>query len=237
MFIGCGNKKVRVALSYSKCNSSYAKWVKSVDHTIEIVSLRKLSVEEAKKELATCDGVIFTGGEDVSPSRYGKAYDSVRCEINYYRDTLEFALIKLAMEKKMPIIGVCRGEQILNVAMGGSLIVDIPSDLGEKVIHRKNGKLTYHKVMVDTTSLLYKLSGISETTVNSAHHQGINRIAESFRPVAYAQDSLIEAVEWKNPEGKPFFMAVQWHPERLGKTNKLSYSIVKEFVKQLKEGK
>ncbi len=236
VLISCGGEYNRVALSYAEVESTYGRWLKSVDENVKLISLKGCSPEEAIEILATCDGVVFTGGADVSPAKYGKAFDSVRCKIDYKRDSLEFKLITKSMDMKIPILGVCRGEQILNVAMGGSLIVDIPEDIGPKVTHRKKGGLVVHRVSIDTTSVLYRISnGVSSSVVNSYHHQAVDVLADCFKASAYSADGVIEAIEWKDPVGKPFLVAVQWHPERLGKTNKLSYSIVKEFMKSMKK--
>jgi putative glutamine amidotransferase len=127
-------KPLRIALSSG--NENYINWVHRGDSTAEIVDMKGLPIDSALNFLLNCDAIIFTGGEDVVPSYYGKDFDSLRCESNPGRDSLEFAMISKSLGRKMPIFGVCRGQQILNVALGGTLIVDIPSDHPGNVKHR-----------------------------------------------------------------------------------------------------
>jgi putative glutamine amidotransferase len=115
---------------------NYENWIHHADNSVILIDFKKMPVDSAKKVLLTCDGLLLTGGEDVVPSYYGKAADSLRCSTNPQRDSLEFALIQLAIKTGMPILGVCRGEQILNVALGGTLIIDIPTDHPSTVKHQ-----------------------------------------------------------------------------------------------------
>ena len=139
LFSGCittSNKKnLRIALSSGSEN--YINWIHRSDSLAEIIDMKGMKVDSALKLLSTCDAILFTGGEDVVPSYYGKGSDSTRCKSNPGRDTLEFALIKESRRLKMPVFGVCRGQQILNVALGGTLIIDIPTDHPGKVIHQQ----------------------------------------------------------------------------------------------------
>ena len=234
LLISCGSQKHKIALSYATETSSYAKWLLRNSDKIEVISLKKLTPEEACKVLETCKGIVFTGGEDVESAKYGKAKDSTRCgKFNLKRDSLEFALIKKAMNLELPIIGICRGQQILNVAMGGTLIIDIPTDVGNKVKHRKNGRITKHMVNINEYSGLHKLFGESEIEVNSHHHQAIENIAPVFKAIAFANDSIIEAIEWKDVNKKHYLRAFQWHPEKMEKTNKYSNIIAKDFIKEI----
>jgi putative glutamine amidotransferase len=169
------------------------------------------------------------------PARYGKTSDSSRCECNPKRDTLEFALIQKASDLKMPILGVCRGLQILNVALGGTLIVDIPADHPGNVIHRcEDYKNCAHKVQVTSNSFFSKIVQTTEGDVLTNHHQAIEKPAPALQIVAWSADSIPEAIEWKEPAGKPFLLAVQWHPERMDTTSRLSMPIVEAFVNAVK---
>lgn len=233
--ISCSNNNtVKIALSHSA--DSYVNWIKNADSTIVCIDLYNLSIDSATEVLQNCSGLLLTGGADVSPVRYNNASDTSRCSMNLRRDSLEFALIDIALKHKIPIMGICRGEQILNVALGGSLIVDIPSDYGTSVIHRKKDTYKcFHNINVKKTSLLYKLSKADSGIVNSNHHQGIDILSDKLNIVARTNDSLPEAVEWKNPIGKSFLMAVQWHPERLDRDNILSLPIAKKFIDEVKK--
>ena len=233
VFSGCktksADKPLRIALSSGSKN--YINWVHRGDSLAEIIDLREMQVDSALKLLATCDGIIFTGGEDVVPSYYGKAFDSVRCETNPARDVLEFALIKEALRLQMPVFGVCRGQQILNVALGGTLIVDIPSDQPSDVSHRcEDYTKCFHSVNVVRNSQLFLTSKADTGMVTTNHHQAIEKAAPGIGITAWSADSIAEAMEWAEPDGKPFLMAVQWHPERMDTLSPLSMPLIKTFL-------
>lgn len=234
------DKSVRIAISKSVSNKNYGaygKWLKVADSTVECVDMYHINRDLALELLKNCSALLLTGGPDVFPGTYGKIDDTSRCgKFDLKRDTLEFALIKEAVKRKMPIIGICRGEQILNVAMGGSLIIDIPTDYGTLVKHRcKNSNNCFHKVQIVHNSLLNKICKVNSGVVNSNHHQAVDRLAYCFKVMARANDSLIESFGWKNPENKSFLLAVQWHPERLNAANSLSFPIAKQFIREAKK--
>jgi putative glutamine amidotransferase len=194
--------------------------------------MRWIQIDSALKLLAGCDAILFTGGEDVVPGYYGNSYDSARCESNPGRDSLEFALIKESMRLKMPVFGVCRGQQILNVALGGTLIVDIPSDHPGNVIHQCEDYLNcFHTVKAVKGSLLHTIAKSDTGLVASNHHQAIEKPAPGIRIAAWSSDSIAEAIEWADPSGKPFLMAVQWHPERMNTQSPMSMPLVKAFIR------
>ncbi len=212
---------------------NYISWLKIADTTLTTHNMYKLSLDSALTLLSKCDGLVLTGGPDVYPGSYGKEGDTAKAgPIDYRRDTLEFLMIEKALELGMPVVGICRGLQILNISQGGSLIVDIPTDFYSKIFHRCPDKNNcYHRVVVDTNSLLFKTSGAVMGFANTNHHQGIDRLANSFVPVAWSDDSLIEAIEWKD-DNNPYLLAVQWHPERLDPGNPLSLPIAMYFLKE-----
>jgi putative glutamine amidotransferase len=240
MLFGCKTtltqKPLRIALSSGSEN--YIKWVHHGDTTAEIIDMKGIQVDSALKLLSTCDGIVFTGGEDVVPSYYGKSFDSIRCESNPGRDSLEFALIEEAIKLKIPVLGVCRGQQILNVALGGTLIVDIPSDHPGKVIHRCEDYIgCVHSVKIVKNSRLQFLSKADTGTVTTNHHQAIEKPAPGIRITAWSADSIPEAMEWADPEKKSFFMAVQWHPERMDTKNPLSMPLMNAFLQASEAGR
>jgi putative glutamine amidotransferase len=152
------------------------------------------------------------------------------------RDTLEFALIKKAMLLELPVLGICRGEQILNVAFGGSLIVDIPEDYDAKHLHRCDDPAEcFHPVEIVNGSNLFRLTRLKKGMVNTNHHQAIDELADEFAKTAVSPGGIIEAIEWKDAIGEPFLIAVQWHPERMEQDNPLSYKIGEAFIKEAKE--
>jgi putative glutamine amidotransferase len=231
--IGCkpntDAKPMRIALSSGSDN--YMNWIRRSDSLAEIIDMRGMQVDSALKLLETCDAILFTGGEDVVPDYYGKGYDSARCETNPGRDSLEFVLIKESMRMQMPVLGVCRGQQILNVALGGTLIVDIPSDHPGNVIHRCDDYIhCYHSVNVVKGSLLQNIAGVDTGMVTTNHHQAIEKPAPGIRIAAWSADGIAEAIEWTDQGKKPFFIAVQWHPERMDASNPLSKPLMNAFL-------
>ena len=123
-------------IGLSKASPNYVNWLKRADPSIQTIDLYKLTFSMAIQQLGLCSGLLLTGGEDVWPGRYGKTSDTLRCtEMNPHRDSLEMALIEKALALKMPVMGICRGNQILNVYLGGTLIIDIPKDFGKNTIH------------------------------------------------------------------------------------------------------
>lgn len=228
--------QIRIALS--KTYGTYESWLKKADPAVEIVNMYGRNTDSAIIILESCSGLLLTGGEDVNPARYGKENELSKCEaIDNYRDSLEFALIKKAISMKMPVFGICRGEQILNVALGGTLLTDIPTDAGTTVIHRSSSGTTGspHIVNIDKKSVLFRLTGITRDTVNSYHHQAIDKIAPGFRITAVSDNGVAEAMERKSPEGKPFIMAVQWHPEKATQKPELSKPLGDYYLENVRE--
>jgi putative glutamine amidotransferase len=239
IIISCGKKTEYLKIAISKGYKSdttykYDLWLKNIDSNIIFIDLYKLPKDSALKLLETCSGLILSGGPDISPERYGRAKDSNLCKIDFKRDTLEFALIEKARLMQLPLLAVCRGEQLLNVAYGGSLIVDIPTEKPSEVIHRCDTAYVFHKVIIFDNSILNKITGEKYVKVNTNHHQAVDRLADVFKTTAISdKDSVIEAYEWKEPEGKQFLIAVQWHPERLPYNNPLSYAIANTFIDEV----
>lgn len=212
----------------------YFSWLRSIDPSLEVVNFYGMEIPEALQALDRCSGIVITGGEDVHPSRYGKAGEEHRCVCDPYRDSLELALIEKALALKLPLLAICRGEQILNVSQGGDLIVDIVADHGNSINHRSEGnQLSIHAVNIDASSNLYSLCGAASFEIITVHHQAVKTLAPCFRPTAFASDGIIEAYEWLNPEGKGYLNAVQWHPEKGDYLNPFSQAIGKEFIENV----
>jgi putative glutamine amidotransferase len=189
-------------------------------HALECAGLVPLAVPtmlaptSAAAALAGVRGLVLTGGEDVEPARYGAAPHPKLQDTDPARDAAELALIAAARERRLPILAICRGIQILNVALGGTLYQDLESERPGSLPHA--GDATRHSLRVETGSLLGRTLGTGEgtTTVNSRHHQAVREVAPGLRPVAWADDGVIEAAEPADP-GAPWMLAVQWHPEDL----------------------
>lgn len=231
---------LKIAISKAvpeKSYENYFRWVKSVDSTIECLDMYHLSYDSAIMVLKTCDGLMLTGGTDIYSDRYGKIEDTARCwNPDFKRDTMEYMLIKEAIKLEMPIMGICRGLQNLNVYFGGTLHIDIPTDLDTIVKHQL--PKTYeanHEVSIQQGSLLHEISGVTSGTTNSNHHQGIEVLAYQLNGIARTADGLIETIELKNRGDYPFLLGVQWHPERMDYSNPLSGKIAHRFVEEVKK--
>jgi len=234
----CGKPKDPLVIALSKGAGSenyekYEKWLKTFEPVIICIDLFFIDRDSALKVLEMADGVVLTGGPDVHPFHYGKDYDTSRCKIDLIRDTLEFEIIRKAREIGLPMLGICRGAQILNVAFGGSLIVDIPEDIDSEIVHQIDGADAEHEILIDGDSKLFDITGEFRAIVNSNHHQAVDVLADDFVVSARTIDGIIEAFEYSNP-GSKFLIAVQWHPERMDYQSPLSGNIAKEFIKNSK---
>jgi putative glutamine amidotransferase len=155
-------------------------------------------------------GWLLSGGDDIAPELYGEEPHPALKEVNPPRDRMDLLLAKAALARGTPVLGVCLGVQMLNVAAGGTLVQDIASALPGA---REHSGGTRHEVRVEGGSRLASLTGPGPIEVNSFHHQSVKRLGRGFRAVAWAPDGVVEAIE--RPEA-PFVLGVQWHPEREG---------------------
>jgi putative glutamine amidotransferase len=162
------------------------------------------------------DGILLTGGGDVEPARFGEARHPTTAEVSDARDRLEIDVTERAMHDRRPLLAICRGIQVLNVALGGSLHQDIATDIGSTIAHAQTAPRDQPthlvKVMGEGTRLGATL-GAPEIAVNSMHHQAIKRLGRGLREVAWAPDGIIEGVEIA--DGHTLVLGVQWHPEEL----------------------
>ena len=180
---------------------------------------RSLVVES----VARCDGVLLTGGDDLQPSLYTKKLSpklrKTVSEPEPDRDLFELMVVEEVFRQRKPLFGICRGLQLLNVAFGGTLIVDIPTQLPEALEHRRSDRKNdiVHDAELTRGSLLASIARKQTLGVNSSHHQAIDRLAEPFVVTARSHDGVIEAIELKAEAANslPYFLAVQFHPERL----------------------
>ncbi len=171
-----------------------------------------LAPERAAAALQGVRGLVLTGGEDVAPARYGAQPHERLGAVDPDRDAAELALIAAARAQRLPILAICRGIQILNVALGGTLYQDLDSERPGPVSHSSD--TSTHGVRVEAGSLLERTLGARAATVNSRHHQAIRDLAPDLRAVAWADDGVIEAAEPADPAAA-WMVAVQWHPEDL----------------------
>ena len=224
LFLLSCHKEIQKTIILSKVSSNYIKWIEAEN----VIVLDAYTIKNTDSILALADGIILTGGEDISPLQYNDTINLAVCgDINYQRDTLERKLFDFALKNKIPLIGVCRGMQMMNVASGGSLYGDIPTEIGTTVIHRNNGEVMHEIVLCDTSSLIFP-AGKDTIMVNSWHHQGLKIMPNHLRVIARSFDGLPEAVVMDKSE-HPFMIAVQFHPERLGKDNAIHQKMRDSF--------
>ncbi|MBR2742679.1 MAG: gamma-glutamyl-gamma-aminobutyrate hydrolase family protein [Clostridia bacterium] len=160
----------------------------------------------------TMSGFLFTGGQDVSPEHYDTRRSPLCGEVSPERDALEFALLREVLRLDKPVLGICRGIQLLNVFSGGTLYQDLPSEHPSEVRHQMKPPYdrTAHEVYINEDSMLCRITGERRITVNSYHHQAVKELGAGLVCAAQAPDGVVEAAEL--PE-KRFVLAVQWHPE------------------------
>lgn len=169
-----------------------------------------------------CDGLLFAGGVDIHPRYYGEEIESETVEVVELRDEFELSLFEAYIKTEKPILGICRGIQLINVALGGSLVQHVEG-------HRSPA--VEHPVHVSPNTVLRETVGLDTLTVNTYHHQIIKRVADPLTVSARAHDRAIEAVELR---GHPFLLAVQWHPERLYRSDPAERALFDAFVKACK---
>ena len=168
--------------------------------------------DEVKRLIGFCDQILLTGGHDVNPSLYHEVPVNESVEWNETRDVMEEMVISYALAQDMPVLGICRGLQILNVALGGTLYQELPLQNTSDTEHHLTPPYdrAVHTVQILRDTPLYELLQKKQTGVNSIHHQAIRKLAPDLREMAVSEDGLVEAVYMP---GRRFVWALQWHPE------------------------
>lgn len=195
--------------------TSYARAIEENGGTVVILS-PLLSKRETKARLDSLDALLIPGGEDINPARYHEKPDPKLEACDNELDAYECKVLDRAAARGIEILGICRGLQVLNVWAGGTLWQDLPSELGTNVIHRRlspsgDALPCYHGITIEPGSFLWTLFQTNRLTVNSYHHQGVDKLAGRFHAVARSDDGLVEAFEDRTDQ----IRAVQFHPERL----------------------
>lgn len=208
-------------------NYQYAKAIADVGGLPIVIPVG--DEETARESIDLCDGLFLTSGEDVSPMYYDEQPSDLLKMVNIQRDQMEQTLVKFAMQKKIPIIGTCRGLGTLNTALGGSMMQDIERN-HRKVQHNQDisRKKPSHEIQIKEGTLLHKLLRNSTAKVNSKHHQAVKDVADSCRIAATAPDGVIEAIEWKDPS--QFVLGLQFHPEELYEIDEDMRHLLEKYI-------
>lgn len=225
----------KIVIGITDCEKypNYEKWIFE-EPDVEVIRLgHQFSNLD---EVAKCDGILITGGDDVHPRFYGSNemhYPNAPDEFVEDRDEFEIKIFSKSQENNLPVLGICRGLQLINCKLGGTL----KQDLGElNKIHKRISKDDkIHPVKISDSSLLHEISKINQGDVNSSHHQSIDQLGKDLKINCRAMDGTIEGVE--RADG-PFLLAVQWHPERmLDQESPLSKNIKNAFLESVRKSK
>jgi len=191
-------------------------------------------VDRCGEALDMVDGLLLIGGGDIEARHLGAENHPKAKFFNPLRDEFELALIKMAAQRRVPMLGICRGMQIMNVALGGSLYQDINDEQGSSFDHQreKTPDEMVHAVSIASDSCLAAIMGSTQISVNSVHHQAIKETAPGLKAVAWSPDGVIEAAEACGAGG--FMLGVQWHPERISETMPEQRRLFERFVKAAK---
>ena len=198
---------------------------------IPIVLSLEMSEADADQIVETCDGFLFTGGQDVSPKLYGMEDATGTIVSSPERDKLETLLLSRALQADKAVLGICRGLQFINVFLGGTLWQDLPSQHPSEIVHRQGKPYDAPTHQVLLSGDLQALLGKDILEVNTLHHQAVKDLGSGLTPMAIAPDGIVEAVQMT---GKRFVWAVQWHPEYLFRTDSDSQVIFSCFVEHCK---
>lgn len=189
--------------------------------------------QELEQLVSMCDGFLFTGGHDVSPALYHEDPMEGLVVSCAKRDAMESIVLRKALERDKPVLGICRGIQFINAFLGGSLYQDIPTQHPSGTEHHQTPPYDkpVHDVDVVEDSPLYHCLGVNRLPVNSCHHQAVKQLASPLQTMAVSPDGLVEAVYMP---GKGFLWAVQWHPEFSYRTDAHSNAIFRAFIESMK---
>jgi len=203
----------------SKCDRNfqyYLSWLESGIIEYIILDYKKNNFDDIKQ----CSSLLLTGGDDIFPEFYNDWEDGKdRSIYKPVRDGFEFKLFDYALSNSLPVLGICRGLQLINIRLNGSLINDIETVRGTNHTKISDTQDRMHEVNLYENTLVYDVVREKRGVVSSSHHQAIDRLGEGLIITAKADDGIIEAVEWEDKSSKPFLLAVQWHPERMKEQN------------------
>jgi len=228
--IGITSYWTEAAMSHWSCDAvlvsqGYVEGVRVAGGRPVVLPADTTWIDEPDDVLDIVDALLVVGGNDIDPTHYGQEPHAAIGALSPRRDAVELALVRRAVERDVPLLGICRGVQVLNVACGGTLVKDIPSEIKGALEHQlqvppHESYALAHEVWLDKDTLLTRLmrerlSDADSCDVNSRHHQAVSRIAPGFVSSATAPDGIVEAIE---DPSVPFCLGVQWHPENFWRT-------------------
>jgi putative glutamine amidotransferase len=208
----------------------YTQWLESAGIEYKVLDYHLNNFDDIK----SCSSLLLTGGDDIFPEFYNDWEDGKdRSQYKPERDGFEFKLFDYALANSISALGICRGMQLINCRLNGSLISDIETERNTN--HRKlsDSEDRIHPVTVFGDSLLKEIVNNSRGNISSSHHQGVDRLGEGLLISAKADDGIIEAIEWAEKDSKPFMLGIQWHPERMKDTeNPFTKNILLRFKQE-----
>ncbi|MFA6440536.1 MAG: gamma-glutamyl-gamma-aminobutyrate hydrolase family protein [Bacteriovoracaceae bacterium] len=211
----------------------YTQWLRSFHPKAKIETV---SYRNGVTNISGYDGVVLTGGEDVDPALSKAAPAALVEETDRQRDDFEFDLLHQARKAAMPVFGICRGLQVANVFYGGTLIADLPTVGFRSHAAKKGDPELRHTIDVKEGTLLHSITSLLRGEINSYHHQSVMVPAEELLVSGSSDDGVVEAMEWKEKEGKPFLLLVQWHPERMtDRTNPFTNAVASAFFAETEQ--
>ena len=233
---------MKIGITFTESRwENYPKWIKGDDDSIEIVELHwaKNNLDVVWDLVEDCDGIVLTGGVDIHPGFYENErleFPNGDGKFNEQRDEFEMHVFETALNFHLPVLAICRGLQLVNVALGGDLIQDL-EEAGKKNHRRINDVDDEHTISISENSLLKEVVGSNSGNINGAHHQAIGNLSDELVVAATSPDGVIEAVELKDKKGESWMLAVQWHPERMKdkETNPTSKNIREKFLEEAKK--
>jgi len=229
---------VTPAYDYDSGETSSKKgYCEAVNKAGGVAMLFSVSLDEdvLTEAFMRCDGLVVTGGPDINPQYYGEKNMPFNGKISPYKDYMDDFMIKKAFEYNKPVLGICRGIQSINVALGGTLYQDVHVQVNDREIikHRQEAPYWYpiHKIEIIKDSIVWNSFKSDSIGVNSIHHQAIKDLAPSFVVTSRASDSIIESIEHIEHN---FLVGVQWHPERMWEQSPVYLGIFEKFIEACK---
>ena len=221
---------MKIGITYTGTDEkqlNYINWL-SAFKGVEIITLSAENTDHDTIKLL--DGIVLTGGVDIHPKNYNCTitnYLNAPEKFNELRDEFEREVFNISQVNRIPLLAVCRGMQLVNCILGGSLVQDI--GVVSSAVHQFNKQDRAHGINIVAGSLLHNITGVERTIANSAHHQAINVLGNNLQINALADDGIIEGIEWEIKKDRSFLLGIQWHPERMYKFNLAESSVSKNI--------